>query len=129
MGGLAFSWPIQGFPPSPSAGGTVANAVEVAEVTQQVVLSYTPPVDSPLKVSVSLTIATATTTVTLSASWTDPNGGAQTYTWENASSLVVGVRFELPLILAAKAGDAVEVLVTVGTANQVFVTGSIERAV
>jgi hypothetical protein len=126
MGGLIA--PPQGFGPTASVG-QVASGIEITTTVQTTVLTYTPSANTSLVVRASLTIITASTTVTLSASWTDPNSGAQTYTWENATSVPVGVRLELPLTILAAAGQPVQVSVTAGTVNQVFVTGCIERLV
>ncbi len=118
--------PIQGFPRTPTLVA-VANAVEIANTSANAVMSYTPTGNVLIRATVSLTVTTATTTVTLSASWTDPNGGAQTYTWENVASVPIGVRLELPIVVAAQASQQVSVNVTAGTANQVYVTGALER--
>jgi hypothetical protein len=75
----------------------------------------------------AVTVAVATTTVTLQATWQDPVDGAQTYTWENATSLPVGVRLELPLLCTVQGGQALTVLATAGTPNQVYVTAQVLR--
>jgi len=107
--------------------GTGALQNELATTSQATVASLTPTTNGRFVVFASITVTTAATTVTLSCSWTDPQAGAQSYTWENATNLPVGVRLELPLLIACQAGTAIQVLATAGTANQVYVTADILR--
>lgn len=93
------------------------------------VMTYTPASDIPIVVRVSLIVTTAATTVSLSVSWTDPSLGTQTYSWLSSVSLPIGAEIQAPVTLYAKSGTAVSVSATAGTANQVSVTGSIERLV
>lgn len=105
-------------------------AKELTGITATTVLTFTPAADGVFIVKLALTVKTAATTVTLSASWTDPTSAtAETYTWENAESIAVGTRLELPIMFVAAANDAISISATAGTANQVYVSGSIEQLV
>jgi len=104
----------------------LANGVRLTGTTAQTVLADVPPYTVPCRVEVSLTVVQAAT-VTLAASWTDPALGPQGYTWENGTSLPVGIRFELPLVVQAQGGTAVTVTAQAGVADAVQVTGRITR--
>jgi len=119
-----YSWIVATDPPGYGTG-PVANGVPVPTTAPTVAMQWTPARPVPCRVEVSCTVVTAATTVTLTATWVDPQAGPQSYTWENATTLSPGVRFELPLLLTAAAGEPVQVVVTAGTANQVYVTGRI----
>jgi hypothetical protein len=113
-------------------GKVVAKAVatELTTTAATTVLTYTPTGAGVFLVRLILTVKTAVTTVTASLSWTgDSSGASETYTWENASSLPVGTRLELPLTIDATSGSAIEVSVTAGTASQVYASGSITELV
>ena len=127
MGGVMGGLPYIGGP-SPSLGQT-ALGLQITATTETTVLQFTPGSDIALLLRASLAIVTSATTVSLVASWTDPHAGAQTYQWENSASLPVGVRLELPLLVHAKGGQEVSIKVTAGTADQTYVTASIERVV
>lgn len=103
------------------------NSTVVGTASATIILTYTPGSAMIIRISVSLTVITAATTVTLVAGWTDPVAGAQTWTWEDAVSVATGIRFELPLVVASVASNAVTVTITCGTANQVYVTGAMEQ--
>jgi hypothetical protein len=116
---------------SPGSAGTSANNTALTTTNPTTVLTYAVPAafNQALEAKLSIDVITAATTVTATLSWTNPNTGAQTFTWENAASLPVGTRLELPVPFLAQAGTTVTLTVTAGTANQVFVTGCIEKIV
>jgi len=108
-------------------GKVVAKAVatELTTTSATTVATFTPSAAGLYIIKAAVVVLTAATTVTLTATWTDPNGGALTYTWENATSLPVGTRLELPLVVTATSTAAISVSAMAGTANQVYVTAAI----
>lgn len=109
-------------------GKIVAKAVasELTATTATTVLTYTPAASGVYEIGAALTVLTAATTVTLTAGWTDAaSGAAQTYTFENAISIPVGTRMELPLTIVASSASAITLTATAGTASQVYVSGKI----
>jgi hypothetical protein len=127
---------LSGYPLVPGVDVTglskaVAKAVEteLTTTTATTIVTFTPTAVGLFLLKVVVRVVTAATTLTLTASWYDAAGTAQTYTWENAASLPVGIRLELPVILAAGTGGAITVSATAGTANQVYVSAAIEELV
>jgi len=110
---------------------TQAKAVEteLTTTTATTIVTFTPTAVGLFLLKVIVRVVTAATTITLTASWYDAAGTAQTYTWENAASLPVGIRLELPVILSAGTGGAITVSATAGTANQAYVSAAIEELV
>ena len=88
------------------------------------VLSYTTSADVNYIVGVYFRVVTADTVVTVTVSWTD-NSGAESYTLANAT-FVVGSYGMTPLYVNVAASNAITVTVTAGTANQVYVSASLD---
>lgn len=72
-------------------------------------------------------VSNAATDVTLSASWTDPDAGASTYTWVNTVSEAVGSYPQNTVLVTAKGGSTITINATAGTANNVVVGATIEE--
>jgi hypothetical protein len=107
-----------------------AVAVELTTTTATTIVTFTPTANGVFYVKLILSVRTAATTVTASVSWTSAGtGAAETYTWENAASLPVGTRLELPLTIDATSATAIAGSVTAGTANQVYASASITELV
>lgn len=130
------AYKLSGYPLVPGTdvtnlGKVVAKAVEteLTATTQQTVVTFTPTATGLFLVKAVVRVVTATTTLTLGLAWEDAASTSQTYTWENAASLPVGFRLELPVIIAAASGAAVAMTATAGTASQAYVSGSIEELV
>jgi hypothetical protein len=104
----------------------VANAsdTELTTTTATTVATFTPTAQGNFIIDAYFRVVTASTTVTLTASWTD-GSGSQTYTWVNATSEPVGSYHNAPLYLNATTGSAITITATAGTANQVYVSGTI----
>jgi len=112
-------------------GKIQAKAVEteLTTTTATTLVTFTPAATGLFLLKAVVRVVTAATTVTLQASWSDAAGTAQSYTWENATSLPVGIRLELPVIAAAGSAGAITVTATAGTANQVYCSAAIEELV
>jgi hypothetical protein len=110
---------------------TVAKAVEtgLTTTTATTIVTFTPTATGLFLVKAVVRVITAATTLTLTLTWDDAAGTAQTYTWENATSVPIGVRLELPVIIAAGSAAAISVSATAGTANQAYISAAIEELV
>jgi hypothetical protein len=69
-------------------------------------------------------VQNANTVVTATLAWTDPDTGADSYTWLNAQNLAPGLYNLDVLVIEAQLGSQVTLTVTPGTANNVLFTGS-----
>ena len=96
---------------------------ELTSTSATTVLSYTPSLEGNYMVMVYYSVITAATDLTLTLSWTDSTG-SQTYTWVNGTSQAIGSYNVLPVFINSIA-DAITVTATAGTANQVYISGSI----
>jgi hypothetical protein len=103
-----------------------ANGTLITGTAATQVLSYIAPRRGLYRVTPYLEVANAATVVTLTATWTDPVLGAQTYTWQNAANLAVGTYPQSPQLVRAQGGTAITVTVTAGTANNVTASAIIE---
>ena len=112
--------------PAGPAGGAVASAdeVQVTVTTGQTILTYTPTTSGPFLIGLYLRVITAATTVSAVVTYTDATG-AQSQTLQASSSLAVGSYPLDSLTIDAVAGDAIDVVVTAGTANQVYASAAI----
>ena len=116
--------------PAGPAGGAVASAaeVEVTVTTGQTVLTYTPTTSGPFLIGLYLRVITAATTVSAVVTYTDATG-AQSKTLQASGSLAVGSYPLDSITIDALAGDAIDVVVTAGTADQVYASAAIWSAV
>ena len=112
-------------PDSSLSINTVANVSnsELTSTSATTVLSYTPSSQGNYMVMVYYSVITAATDLTLKLTWTDSTG-SQSYTWVNGTSQAVGSYNVLPVFINSIA-SAITVTATAGTANQVYVSGSI----
>lgn len=113
---------------SPRVVSSVVNEV-IASTAATKILTYTPGGTEALRISIGLAIVTAATMLTATITWTDPNAGAQSYSWYSAQNVSVGTPIQLPVMILAASDDQVSINVTAGTANQVFVTALIEKLI
>ena len=107
----------------------VADAQETLLTTTNAttVATYTPTAQANYVARVYFRVVTATTTVTVKVTYADA-GGAQTDTVLNAQSCAVGSYSTLPVYFNAVSGTAIAVVVTAGTASQVYVSADISQA-
>ncbi len=112
--------------PAGPPGGAVASAqeVEVTVTTGQTVLTYTPTVSGPFQIGGYFRVVTAATTVGITVTYTDA-AGAQTATLLASGSKAVGSYPLDPLVIDAIAGDAISVVVTAATIDQVYASAAI----
>ncbi len=108
-------------------GGTLAHTYEqeITVTTAVTALSYTPTTSGLFRISFYFRVTTAATDVTVTVTTTDATGAQ---TWDVlplASEAVDSYQLD-PITVAGTAGDAIDVVVTVGTANQVYFSSSIE---
>jgi hypothetical protein len=89
------------------------------------VLTYTPAATGLLDVKCTVNVTGAATNLTLTAAWTDPTSGAQTYTWYNQALVPVGATIQLAGIVRAAAGQPVTVTAQAGTVDQVTVAATL----
>ena len=123
-GGITGSGNLGAF--TAGTGITPENVIE-AEVTgtvAQTIASFTPTASGNFIVFVYFRVTTAATTVTLAISWADVTG-AQSNTVVSAVSEPVGSYTIAPLYINATTAAAIAVSCTAGTANQVYVSGTI----
>jgi len=85
--------------------------------------------DRIMRVAVFFRVVTATTTVTVKIYYTNAVSQAVTCTLVDAKSLAVSDYTYAPLIFEIDASTEISLRVTAGTANQVYVTGTIEEMV
>ena len=108
-------------------GGTLAHTYEqeITVTTAVTALTYTPTTSGLFRISFYFRVTTAATDVTVTVTTTDATG-AQTWDVLPLTSEAVG-SYQLDAItVAGTAGDAIDVVVTAGTANQVYFSSSIE---
>lgn len=98
---------------------------EITGTSAQNVLTYTPKANHNFELGLSFRVVTGTTTVTIQVTYTDA-GGNESYYVLNAQSCAVGNYSCVPFSFNATTGGAITVSVTVGTANQVYVSGSLK---
>ena len=112
-------------PNSSSSINSVANVsnLELTSTSATSILSYTPTSQGNYMVMVYYSVITAATDLTLTLTWTDSTG-SQSYTWVNDTSQDTGSYNVLPVFINSIA-SAITVTATAGTANQVYVSGSI----
>ena len=104
-----------------------AKRVKITTTAQTTILSFTAPKTGLYSVSVAVAVLTASTTLTAQATWTDPDGGAATYTFANAVNEAVGVYTFGQRTACVKGGTVVNLNITAGTANQIIASGLIEE--
>lgn len=90
------------------------------------IFTFTPPVSGMYTVKYYLRVVTAATNVTLTINYAD-SGGAQSYTPTqlNNQSVAVGSHGVIDFDFEAVSGTPITLTVTAGTANQVYVTGTL----
>lgn len=108
-----------------SSINSVANVSnsELTSTSATTILSYTPSSQGNYMVMVYYSVITAATDLTLTLSWTDSTG-SQTYTWVNGTSQAIGSYNVLPVFINSIASE-INITATAGTANQVYISGSI----
>lgn len=89
------------------------------------VVTYTPGVDRNFLVAIYLRVVNATTNVTVSIGYVS-KGGSQTNTLLNVQSCTVGEYSLIPVTINATAWSPITVTVTSGTANNLYVSASIQ---
>ena len=107
--------------------GVLANTYEeeITVTTAVTALTYTPTTSGLFRISFYFRVITAATDVTVTVTTTDATG-AQTWDVLPLTSEAVD-SYQLDAItVAGTAGDAIDVVVTAGTANQVYFSSSIE---
>jgi hypothetical protein len=92
------------------------------------VLSYTARKNTLLSIRPYVVVKNAATVLTLQASFTDPDFGADTYSWYNGVSVPVGVNIQEEIMVLAQGGTTVTITATAGTAGNVTVSASIREA-
>lgn len=104
---------------------SVANVsnLELTSTSATTIVSYTPSSQGNYLVMVYYSVITASTDLTLTLTWTDSTG-SQSYTWVNGTSQAVGSYNVLPVFINSIA-SVITVTATAGTANQVYISGSI----
>ena len=105
-----------------SSVANVSNS-ELTTTSATSILSYTPSSQGNYMVMIYYSVITAATDLTLTLTWTDSTG-SQSYTWVNDTSQAVGSYNVLPVFINSIASE-ITVTATAGTANQVYVSGSI----
>jgi len=120
--------PIQGFATKVSVASAINTEITTTTATNIITYNNGAQIQG-LIAWLTLDVITAATTVTASITWTNPNTGQQTYTWENAASISVGTRVELPVSILVSANSTVTITITAGTANQVFATAGLDKMV
>jgi len=120
-------WPPQGV----AAGGSLgATWTQVPVPTAAAPLfTFTPAQTLALVARATVDVITAPTTVTLTLSWTDPLLGAQSYSWLNAANETVETHGQVPLVFVAAGGQPITLTGSASAADQVFVSGNLERLV
>jgi len=116
-------------------GSPAGNAPHVADAQPTLltttnattVISYTPTAQGNYVVRVYLQVITAATTVTVQVTYAD-SVGAQTNPVLNAQSCAVDSYSLPPVYFNAVSGTAIAVVVTAGTASQVYVSADISQA-
>ena len=108
-------------------GGTLAHTYEqeITVTTAVTALSYTPTTSGLYRISFYFRVVTAATDVTVTVTTTDATG-AQTWDVLPLTSEAVDSYQLDSITVAGTAGDAIDVVVTAGTANQVYFSSSIE---
>ena len=109
-------------------GGTLAHTYEqeITVTTAVTALTYTPTTSGLFRISFYFRVVTAATDVTVTVTTTDATG-AQTWDVLPITSEAVG-SYQLDAItVAGTSGDPIDVVVTAGTANQVYFSSSIEE--
>lgn len=101
-----------------------ASDTELTVTTATTVATFTPTAQGNFMVNVYYRVVTAATVLTLTATW-DDGTGAQTYTWVNTTSQAVGSYVLAPVYVNATTAAAITITATAGTANQVYVSGTI----
>lgn len=115
-----------GLPAAPASGPlATVNEDELTVNTPVTVLTYTPGSGGNLFVSIYFRVAVAPTAITVEVTWTDA-AGAHTFTPLSAVTEPVG-SYTLASFMIATTASAVDVIVTAGTANQVYVSASIAQ--
>ena len=104
---------------------SVANVsnLELTSTSATSILSYTPTSQGNYMVMVYYSVITDATDLTLTLTWTDSTG-SQSYTWVNDTSQAVG-SYNVLTVFINSIASAITVTATAGTANQVYVSGSI----
>jgi len=102
-------------------GGPSAEANEILITTTagQTILTYTAPTAGLLGVGAYFRVVTATTTVAITVNYTDATG-AQSLTLVGSTAEAVGSYAGTLAVISVVAGSTVTVVVTAGTANQVY---------
>ncbi|HUY55364.1 MAG TPA: hypothetical protein VMV23_09430 [Candidatus Nanopelagicaceae bacterium] len=110
-------------------GGPVAKEYEqeITVLTAVTVLTYTPVVSGLFQVDLYFRVAGNPTTVAVQVTATDATG-AQTWNPLPSASQPVGSYQIDSIVVACIAGDPIDVIVTVGTINQVFFSAGIKEA-
>ena len=100
--------------------------VELTVTTPVTIVTETPVSPGNFIVNAYMRVIAAATVLTLTVTWTDVSG-PQSYTWLSAQTEQVGSYTFAPVYLNSTA-TAITVTATAGTANQVFVSATIEGA-
>ncbi len=103
----------------------VAYEQEIIATTATTLLTYTPTASGIFDVGVYFRVAVAATDVAIQVTATDA-GGAQTWTLLATTLEPVGSYTITPIKVACIKGSAITITITVGTANQVYASASIQ---
>lgn len=114
-------------PGTAGGGGTLAHTYEqeITVTTAVTALTYTPTTSGLYRISFYFRVLVAATDVTVTVTTTDATG-AQTWNVLPLTSEAVDSYQLDSITVGATAGDAIDVVVTAGTANQVYFSSSIE---
>jgi hypothetical protein len=112
-----------------TVGGIVASATEteLTNTSATNVINYTTTAAGNYVIYVYLRVVTGATVITLTYNWTDVTG-AQSYTYLSAISEATGSYIIQPVFVNATTGTAIQVAVTAGTSNQVYVSASVVKS-
>lgn len=115
-----------------ATGNIVATATEteITSTAATTVVDYTPTTTGAFKINCFFRVTTATTDVGVTVTYYDAAAVAQTLTLVPASTSLSPDNYSLPAtFIAAGSGGAIDVNVTAGTTDQVYVTAQIERMI
>jgi hypothetical protein len=109
-------------------GGPLAYTYEqeITSTSAVTALTYTPTISGLYRISFYFRVVTAATDVTVTVTSTDATG-AQTWDVLSLTSEPVGSHQLAAITIGATSGDAIDVIVTAGTADQVYFSSSIEQ--
>ena len=105
-----------------------AKRIAITTTIATTILSSTARKTGLFVAGVSMAVLNAATTLTAQLTYTDPDGGAQTYTWVNAVNEAVGTYPQNVVNICAKGGTTINLVVTAGTANNIIASGFIEES-